>query len=114
MYVQGTRFDARIIVHENARHHISFPPDLSHCDSLQLLKALHPGESSYSLGKLYQSVFSEKLKDAHDATADVAAVARLLLTSKSKSRGKLSELAALIDQHSESIGHIQKRCQKGR
>jgi len=75
------------------------------------MKAIYPGQPSYSLGKVYKSVFGEELKDAHDASADVSAVARLLLATNKHTLGSLDRL---VEAHSESIGHIQKRCQKGR
>lgn len=99
----GKRFDARILVSENARHGIGFPRNLYHCDSIDVMKVLFPGKNSYALGKIYQEVIGEPLVGAHDAMADVNGVIQVL------KRGHYSELTSAIFKHQESFNHIIKR-----
>lgn len=102
----GKRFDARILVSENARHNIEMPRNLFHCDSIDVMKTLFPGKSSYSLGQIYKDVIGEPLADAHDAAADVNGVIQIMR------RGHPGELKNAIAHHQESFNHIIKRALK--
>tara|TARA_B100001094_G_scaffold42544_2_gene37300 strand:- start:3573 stop:4367 length:795 start_codon:yes stop_codon:yes gene_type:complete len=102
----GKRFDARILVSENARHGIEMPRNLYHCDSIDVMKTLFPGKNSYALGRIYEDVIGEPLADAHDATADVNGVIQIL------KRGHPRELETAIATHQESFNHIIKRALK--
>jgi len=99
----GKRFDARILVSENARHSIDMPRNLYHCDSIDVMKILFPGRNSYALGRIYQDVIGEPLADAHDAMADVNGVIQVL------KRGHLGEMTDAISSKQESFNHIIKR-----
>jgi len=99
----GKRFDARILVSENARHGIGMPRNLYHCDSIDVMKILFPGRNSYSLGRIYEDVIGNPLADAHDAMADVNGVIQVLKC------GHLGELTDAISLKQESFNHIIKR-----
>ena len=99
----GKRFDARILVSENARHGIGMPRNLYHCDSIDVMKILFPGKNSYALGRIYADVIGEPLQDAHDAMADVNGVIQVL------KRGHPGELTEAICIKQESFNHIIKR-----
>lgn len=102
----GKRFDARILVSENARHGIEMSRNLYHCDSIDVMKAIFPGKNSYALGRIYEDVIGEQLQDAHDAMADVRGVIEIL------KRGHPGEVRTAIDTHQESFNHIIKRALK--
>lgn len=102
----GKRFDARILVSENARHSIGMPRNLFHCDSIDVMKTIFPGKKSYALGRIYEDVIGEPLADAHDAMADVSGVIKVL------KRGPPGELTRAIATHRESFNHIIKRALK--
>lgn len=99
----GKRFDARILVSENARHKIELPRNLFHCDTIDVMKTLFPGKNSYALGRMYSEVIGVPLPDAHDAAADVAGVIEIL------KRGHPGSLAKAITEHKESFNLIIKR-----
>ena len=102
----GKRFDARILVSENARHGIEMPRNLFHCDSMDVMKTIFPGKNSYALGRIYEDVIGEPLANAHDAMADVNGVIQVL------KRGHPGELTIAIATHQESMNHIIKRALK--
>ena len=102
----GKRFDARILVSENARHGIEMPHNIYHSDTIPVMKALFPGRSSYALGKIYEDVIGSPLPDAHDAMADVNGVIEVL------KRGHPAELTQAIETYQESFNHIIKRALK--
>ena len=101
----GKVYDARILVFENARHQITTPCEWHHCDSIPVFKAMFPGQGSYSLGKLYASVFGAGLSNAHTADADCAAIGALL-------RRDAGTALELIKAKRESFSAVGKRCFK--
>jgi len=101
----GKVYDARILVFENARHHIPTPSEWHHCDSIPVFKAMFPAETTYSLGKLYASVFGAPFANAHTADADCAAIASLLQRDADWAR-------ELITSNRESFSAVGKRCFK--
>mgnify|MGYP006135594923 CR=1 FL=1 len=109
----GLRFDFRIVVFEHALAGLEWPMDVTCCDTLKVVKTLYPGEPTYSLGRLYESVLGEPLRNAHDAAVDVEAVVRLLLATDAH-KETLEKVSGLVHEHSTSLNLIVKRCQKGR
>ena len=107
LFTDGKRFDCRVACFENARHGIDWPHNVHHSDSIDVFKSLYPGESTYSLGKLYKSILGRELEGAHNAEMDVKAMYELMTNTDAPSR-----VFDTIVEHRESINLIIKRCFK--
>jgi DNA polymerase III epsilon subunit-like protein len=104
----GKRFDMRIVVFEHARHHIQWPRNVNHSDSIETFKQLYPGLKSYSMAALHNHVFNMDVPNAHDASADVDAMYALLTDRYEEKRRAFATLL----ENSESVAHVIKRAFK--
>jgi DNA polymerase III alpha subunit (gram-positive type) len=104
----GKRYDARILVFENARHNIDFVENIFNVDTLQIFKELFPRQQNYKLGTVYKNQFHEPIPDQHTALADARAMQRLLGAAAP------SVCCEKIIRLRESFDAITKRCMKGR
>lgn len=102
------RFDARILVFENARHDVEFLPNTYNVDTLDIFKELFTDLKNYKLGTVYASQFGEDIPDQHTALADCQAMQRLLKCNSSE------KVLSKINKFRESFDVVIKRCMKGK